>query len=109
MIAAGPAYAGGPVQVAPEPATITLVATGAAVVGVAAWIRRRKEVAARLSHQPTARRESIAAGRRFPARRALSETGNRSASVRASRSSSFFFRHSPPPYPVNDPSEPITR
>ncbi len=43
VIAAGPAYAGGPVQVAPEPATITLVATGAAVVGVAAWIRRRKK------------------------------------------------------------------
>ena len=27
----------------------------------------------------------------------------------ASRSSSFFFRHKPPPYPVSDPSEPITR
>ena len=43
IVAASPAYAGGAVQAAPEPATITLVATGAAVVGVAAWIRRRKK------------------------------------------------------------------
>jgi hypothetical protein len=43
VVAAVPAYAGVPVQTAPEPATITLVATGAAVVGAAAWIRRRKK------------------------------------------------------------------
>jgi PEP-CTERM motif len=42
VVTAAPAYAG--VQTTtPEPATITLVATGAAVVGVAAWIRRRKK------------------------------------------------------------------
>jgi hypothetical protein len=43
VVSAAPAYAGSTVQVTPEPATITLVATGAAVVGVAAWIRRRKK------------------------------------------------------------------
>jgi len=43
VVAAGPAYAGGVPVTTPEPATITLVATGAAVVGVAAWIRRRKK------------------------------------------------------------------
>jgi len=42
VVAAVPAYAGS-LTVTPEPATITLVATGAAVVGVAAWIRRRKK------------------------------------------------------------------
>ena len=42
VVVASPAYAG-VVQTAPEPATVTLVATGAAVVGVAAWIRRRKK------------------------------------------------------------------
>lgn len=44
VVTAAPAYAGGtPAVTTPEPATITLVATGAAVVGVAAWIRRRKK------------------------------------------------------------------
>ena len=44
VVAAVPAYAGGvPITTTPEPATITLVATGAAVVGVATWIRRRKK------------------------------------------------------------------
>ncbi len=42
VVAAGPAYAG-VVTATPEPATITLVATGAAVLGVAAWVRRRKK------------------------------------------------------------------
>ena len=42
VVAATPAYAGAPITT-PEPATITLVATGAAVVGVAAWVRRRKK------------------------------------------------------------------
>lgn len=41
VVTAGPAYAG--VITTPEPTTITLVATGAAVLGVAAWIRRRKK------------------------------------------------------------------
>jgi len=39
---ATPAYAGVAITT-PEPATISLVATGAAVLGVAAWIRRRKK------------------------------------------------------------------
>jgi hypothetical protein len=43
VVTAAPAYAGGTQITTPEPATITLVATGAAVVGVAAWIRRRKK------------------------------------------------------------------
>ncbi len=43
VVSAAPAYAGSPAVTTPEPATITLVATGAAVVGVAAWIRRRKK------------------------------------------------------------------
>jgi len=43
VVAAAPAYAGGVPVTTPEPATMTLVATGAAVVGVAAWIRRRKK------------------------------------------------------------------
>ncbi len=43
VVAAVPAYAGVIQTTTPEPATITLVATGAAVVGVAAWIRRRKK------------------------------------------------------------------
>ena len=42
VVAAVPAYAG-TITTTPEPATITLVATGAAVVGVAAWVRRRKK------------------------------------------------------------------
>jgi hypothetical protein len=42
-VSATPAFAGGTAITTPEPATITLVATGAAVVGVAAWIRRRKK------------------------------------------------------------------
>jgi hypothetical protein len=43
VVAAVPAYAGVVTHTAPEPATITLVATGATVLGVAAWIRRRKK------------------------------------------------------------------
>jgi hypothetical protein len=42
IVAAVPVYAGG-ISVTPEPATITLVATGAGVLGVAAWIRRRRK------------------------------------------------------------------
>ena len=36
------AYATGPVQV-PEPVSLALLAVGAAGVGAAAWIRRRKD------------------------------------------------------------------
>ncbi len=44
VIAAVPAYAGGiPITTTPEPATIVLVATGAGVIGVATWLRRRKK------------------------------------------------------------------
>ena len=43
VIAAVPAHAGIQIQTTPEPATITLVATGAAVVGAVAWVRRRKK------------------------------------------------------------------
>ncbi|HEY2163233.1 MAG TPA: PEP-CTERM sorting domain-containing protein [Gemmatimonadaceae bacterium] len=43
VVAAAPAYAGVITHTTPEPATITLVATGATVLGVAAWIRRRKK------------------------------------------------------------------
>lgn len=43
IVAAVPAYAGIPATTTPEPATITLVATGAGVLGVAAWLRRRKK------------------------------------------------------------------
>jgi PEP-CTERM motif len=43
VVASVPAFAGVPVQTTPEPATITLVATGAGVLGVAAWLRRRKK------------------------------------------------------------------
>jgi hypothetical protein len=43
VVSATPAFAGGAAITTPEPATVTLVATGAAVVGVAAWIRRRKK------------------------------------------------------------------
>jgi len=42
VIAAVPAYAGGPITT-PEPTTVALVATGAGVVGVAAWLRNRKK------------------------------------------------------------------
>jgi hypothetical protein len=42
VVAAVPAHAGA-TTLTPEPTTITLVATGAAVVGVAAWVRRRKK------------------------------------------------------------------
>ena len=42
IVVAAPVYAGG-TSVTPEPATITLVATGAGVLGVAAWIRRRRK------------------------------------------------------------------
>ena len=41
VIAAVPAYAGVPIAVTPEPATIGLVATGVGVIGLAAWLRRR--------------------------------------------------------------------
>jgi len=44
IVAAVPAYAGIPPQtVTPEPATIGLVATGAGVLGVMAWIRSRRK------------------------------------------------------------------
>ena len=45
LAAAVPAYAGvpKPVTTTPEPATIALVATGAGVIGVVTWIRRRKK------------------------------------------------------------------
>jgi hypothetical protein len=44
VIAAVPAYAGVPPQtVTPEPATIGLVATGAGVLGLAAWFRSRRK------------------------------------------------------------------
>jgi hypothetical protein len=42
IVAAAPAYAG-PVNVAPEPATIGLVATGVGVLGLTAWIRKRRK------------------------------------------------------------------
>jgi hypothetical protein len=42
IVAASPAYAGIPVTTTPEPATMGLVALGAAVVGVGAWVRRRR-------------------------------------------------------------------
>jgi hypothetical protein len=46
VVAAVPAYAlggtPGPV-VTPEPATIGLVATGAGVLGIAAWLRNRRK------------------------------------------------------------------
>lgn len=43
VVAAAPAYAGGVPITTPEPATMTLVATGVAAIGVAAWVRRRKK------------------------------------------------------------------
>ncbi len=43
VIIAVPAYAGIKVTTTPEPATIALVATGAGVIGVATWFRRRKK------------------------------------------------------------------
>ena len=42
VLAAAPAYAGAPITT-PEPTTIALVATGAGVLGVAAWLRNRKK------------------------------------------------------------------
>lgn len=42
VIAAVPAYAGAQVSLAPEPATIGLVATGVGVLGGLAWWRSRK-------------------------------------------------------------------
>ena len=42
VVAAVPAYAG-TATVTPEPATIGLVATGAGVLGLAAWIRGRRK------------------------------------------------------------------
>ena len=46
VIAAVPAYAGIPIQVTPEPATIGLVATGVGVLGLAALDPRPSQVAA---------------------------------------------------------------
>jgi hypothetical protein len=44
VIAAVPAYAGvGGATVTPEPATIGLVATGAGVLGLTAWLRNRRK------------------------------------------------------------------
>jgi hypothetical protein len=44
IVAASPLYAGGlpPVTTTPEPATIGLVALGAAAVGIGAWARKRR-------------------------------------------------------------------
>lgn len=42
VVAAVPAYAGVTVSLAPEPATIGLVATGVAVLGGLAWWRSRR-------------------------------------------------------------------
>jgi len=42
VVLAVPAYAGGAI-VTPEPATIGLVATGAGVLGLAAWLRNRRK------------------------------------------------------------------
>lgn len=42
VVAAVPAYAGVPITT-PEPATLTLVATGVGALGIAALIRRRKK------------------------------------------------------------------
>ncbi|MGE5731230.1 MAG: PEP-CTERM sorting domain-containing protein [Gemmatimonas sp.] len=42
IVVAIPAYAGVPVQVTPEPATIGLVATGVGAVGAIAWWRKRR-------------------------------------------------------------------
>ena len=41
VVTASPAVAGS--ITTPEPTTITLVATGAGVLGVAAWLRNRKK------------------------------------------------------------------
>ncbi|HSQ29218.1 MAG TPA: PEP-CTERM sorting domain-containing protein [Gemmatimonadaceae bacterium] len=41
-IVAMPAHAGVSMTLAPEPATLGLVATGIAVVGGVAWLRRRR-------------------------------------------------------------------
>ena len=41
-VAATPAFAGSPVAVAPEPATLALIATGLGAIGVGAWWKRRK-------------------------------------------------------------------
>jgi len=41
VVTATPAFAG--VITTPEPTTITLVATGAGVLGVAAWLRNRNK------------------------------------------------------------------
>ena len=41
VVVAAPAYAGGPVQVTPEPATLALVVTGLGAIGVGAWWKRR--------------------------------------------------------------------
>jgi len=41
-VAATPAFAGTPVAVTPEPATLALVVTGLGAVGVGAWWKRRR-------------------------------------------------------------------
>lgn len=43
IVAAVPAYAGVGSTVTPEPATIGLVATGAGVLGLTAWLRNRRK------------------------------------------------------------------
>ena len=42
VVVSAPAYAGGPVQVTPEPATLALVVTGLGAIGVGAWWKRRR-------------------------------------------------------------------
>ena len=41
-LTAVPAFAGAPVSVTPEPATLALVVTGLGAIGVGAWWKRRK-------------------------------------------------------------------
>jgi hypothetical protein len=43
VITAVPAYAGVPIAVTPEPATLGLVATGAGILGLAAYLRNRRK------------------------------------------------------------------
>ena len=42
VVVSSTAYAGGPVNVTPEPATIGLVLTGLGAIGVGAWWKRRR-------------------------------------------------------------------